>query len=846
MYNDTIKKMDRCLLSSNPILFTGAGFSLGAINGFNEAIPSGNVLKEKILSNLLGYEKDSNDYEELTKYSLSDICSFANSQASENKVQDFIVNQFMDCTPKEYHKTIATFPSWKKIYTVNIDDVVENAVPNGYFIVQNSDRQYSYTRAKQKEYIKLHGCVRNRSGKFVFSSQQYVDSMLHSTDYRFNSFAQDMQVENFVVVGTEMNEINLDYYLELFSSVSDRTAHGQMFFINPNPSIIFKAKITKIGAYIIEWTTEEFANHLKTLSNTAKDEFAESHKIEDFLYVKDKYDIDKKFKGYKSSLYFGQHPDYRDIIFDWDFINPNIESLFSDIVEYIEKGYGRKLMISFFGKSMTGKSTYLKRLAISLVNENVAVYDFCGKRFDISDFKRKSRSLIENTIALIFDNASFYYSEIKSLIQTFPLEKNIVVLTAARTYSHNRKRYCLVSEPWYKEILIDADTNSKDNAFAKEIAKKLDVKGLLGKLKSMPVDDRVSYISSYRDVESCIFSITNGSFFQKRQLSLFYEFKNKLQKNKGLELLRQLAVFSKMDLPYIPLEIVALIYGKEYNSVLNSCDNYTIRYKDSNGIALRDSFLVPHLLKHLNSQHYIQLLKALLVVISPQVLEKEHTYWNEIASTLMKCRLLRSVLHLKNSDVKNLLSDIKSYYNDDYNYWLQVGLSEQYDSDYELALNHFRQAESMSPNSYIVRNAIARNYLRQANEIIDYETAYALHCEGEKMMRKLIEEREDFQVKAYSTHCLLFEKIRFFKRNNITPKDDIIQDMYEMLNAIKAKDSDGPMTKHINNIFFKFIKENNLASKLPPMNMYNLDILKSMLTDDDVNIEDVIENFEIE
>lgn len=844
METSLIQKLDRCLLSSHPILFTGAGFSLGATNGNGEPIPSGNDLKKNILIELLGYNEDSDEYKELLTNSLADICSFASEQVSGLKVQDFIVSQFIDCTPKDFHKIIATFVFWRKIYTINIDDVIENSVPNGYLIIQNTERQFSYTRAKQKEYIKLHGCVRNRSGNLVFSNQQYVDSMLHSTDYRFNSFAQDMQIENFVVVGTEMNEINLDYYLSLFSSVSGKTSHGQLFFINPRPSLIFKSKVSKIGAHILEWTTEEFANHLKSLTKT-KDSYSKSHIIDDFLYVKDKYEKDKKFKGYNSYLYFGQHPDYRDIIYDWDFSNPEIKKKLSDIISYISGRRGCKLMVAFYGKSMTGKSTYLKRIAIDLVNENVAVYDFCGKKFDTEDFRKKTRIIAEDTIALIFDNASFYYSEIKSLINNFPKEKNILVITAARTYSHNRKRYCLVSENWYEEMLIDGNTNSHDNVFAIDIAEKLDKKGLLGKLKVKSFDERVAYISSYQDVESCLFTITNGSYFQKRQLNAFYEKKNKLQHSKGIELLRQLAIFSKLDLPYIPLEIVTLMYGRDSNNILNICDDYVTYYRDSNGIALRDSFLVPHLLQ-IKSQHYIQLLKKLLVVISPQVLDKQHTYWNEIASSLMKCRLLRSVLHLKNSDVKNLLSDIKSYYNDDYNYWLQVGLSEQYDSDYELALNHFRQAESMSPSSYIVRNAIARNFLRQANEIIHYETANKLLQEGERMMKQLIADREDFQVKAYSTHCLLFEKIRFYKRNGLVPNESTLREMYEMLNAIKSKDADGPMTKHINNVFFGFVREKGLASKLPTMNMYNLEDLKSLFSDEEINIEDVVEDFEVD
>lgn len=54
MESSLIQKLDRCLLSSHPILFTGAGFSLGATNGNGEAIPSGNVLKKKHLDRIIG------------------------------------------------------------------------------------------------------------------------------------------------------------------------------------------------------------------------------------------------------------------------------------------------------------------------------------------------------------------------------------------------------------------------------------------------------------------------------------------------------------------------------------------------------------------------------------------------------------------------------------------------------------------------------------------------------------------------------------------------------------------------------------------------------------------------
>lgn len=174
-----LQKLDRCLLSGNPILFTGAGFSLGSVNGMGENLPTGYGLQKKVLTELLGFKEESSEYNELMKSSLSDICSYAEGEISSQRLQDYIISTFSECTPQPYHETIATFPNWKRIYTVNIDDVIENASDKGSLVVQNSEKQFAFTRAKQREYIKLHGCVRNRSGKLVFSNQQYVDSMLN-------------------------------------------------------------------------------------------------------------------------------------------------------------------------------------------------------------------------------------------------------------------------------------------------------------------------------------------------------------------------------------------------------------------------------------------------------------------------------------------------------------------------------------------------------------------------------------------------------------------------------------------------------------------------------------------
>ena len=51
------------------------------------------------------------------------------------------------------------------------------------------------------------------------------------------------------------------------------------------------------------------------------------------------------------------------------------------------------------------------------------------------------------------------------------------------------------------------------------------------------------------------------------------------------------------------------------------------------------------------------------------------------------------------------------------------------------------------------------SFLKQENYIDSYEAARPYFDQGKDLMLKLINEREEFQVKAYSTHCYLIRNI---------------------------------------------------------------------------------------
>lgn len=832
--DNSINLLKRILIYESPILFTGAGFSLGGRRCDNEIIYSGKELKEEIIVNLLKYEKGSSEYEELKGASLTDVSEMCKS-FSPNRLEDYLTEVFSNCFPAPFHEIICKY-KWKKIYTTNIDDLIENTIPPAKIIVQNLNRPKTSNFTNKIEYIKLHGCVKNPSMGYVFSGKDYVDSMLNSRDYRFNSFGQDIQYEHFIFIGTDYNEVNLDYYLKLYENSYSQTTKGQLFFINPNKSIIFNNKIKRIGGHVLPWTTEQFSEFLN--DNILKQNIdVKPISIYGFYNYNDGVEKLKKYSNYRSNLYLGNFPTWLDIYHNWDFRSNTIEKDFNTYYNHLLSKNIKHSMYCIVGKSMSGKSVYLKRLGSLLYQEGFQILEFRGKTFDYMSIIMLCKDRHIDKLCLIVDNASYYYGALRSLLRSFPANQQLIILTASRPYFHNRKKYNIITEDYFEYNIV----NEIDEDFATEIEKKLYDKGYLGTLKNFNTDERIRKIKSSNDVASVLFNITYGKGFYARFKSDLNSRFNNLEV--GKDLLVYISIFQALDLSYFPLEIVTLIFNDITKDALNEIDDF-IKYNENNGVSIRNTFLSKLVLQQVRHNKLLELIKEILIHISPQVTENLHTYWNEIEATLMKEKLLRKRLGLKTSSIKNMLFEIQSYYNDNYNYWIQVGISEQMDNEFEKALNHFQQAEALNPNSYMVKNAIARNFLKQANSCKIIGSAKPYFEEGERRMLELIKEREEFQVKAYSTHCYLYEKINYFENFNIVPNDDDLKKMYDLLETIIEKTPEDGMSKHISNKFFNFLKKINKTYILN-IKFYDLSVLKLMFEKYDIDT-DIFEDFEID
>jgi hypothetical protein len=115
---DDEKYLIRLLGRNQVVLFLGAGFSLGAKNKTGEPFPTGNTLSAKLWE-FLGLE---GDYDDSSLPILFE--AFLSAGVKRQRKLEFLESNLLSGEIPEFYDHLAT-PFWYKIYTTNIDDVVE-------------------------------------------------------------------------------------------------------------------------------------------------------------------------------------------------------------------------------------------------------------------------------------------------------------------------------------------------------------------------------------------------------------------------------------------------------------------------------------------------------------------------------------------------------------------------------------------------------------------------------------------------------------------------------------------------------------------------------------------------
>lgn len=818
------------------ILFTGAGFSFEAKNAQGIMLPLGKGLKEMFLKEFEGIEKNTKEAEEYDGNQLSEIYDYLVEKYGNAHMEAYLKKVFSNCIPEEHHKKIIRFP-WAKIYTVNIDDLLERTADQvfspGYLQLVNAPHLKADELKSGIPYIKLHGCINNFSGGFVFGKSEYAAKTAENNDRRYGDLTYDLGQYDFVFIGTAMDESDIDFYLELHGNC--KTAQGNMFFIDPSPNRLKSQRIVKAGGHIIKMTTKEFAEWLSPHTDSRPKRTDKNNKVEAFSrnYLHINHELSKTSdKSQKQTgLYFGRKVTWQDIREGYDFIYDNEKDIV-DVIDARLHSTSENLMISLISPMMCSKSVTLKRVGQMLVSLGFQVYEFVGYTFNPRNFRAQISKVSGDVIVLLVDNANYRYREIAQLIKDFPKDKRLVVVATSRSYEHFTRHYSVSGLPGY--VLFDLWPMGMDDAERKERAEiavaTLEEKSLIGKLQTLDHDERVNFFIHKGPVADALWELNGSREFNSRFRAEFISLqtinnkaseKEKQDIQEILEILVGLSIFDKADLPEIPRALLTLWKPKADTTYSMRLSDFVIRHKRG-AISLRNGYMSGKFLENSTKEMRVKILKGIFKALN-RFLDTPLSYWNEIQAKLMKTNFLIDQLNLSSKDVRDVYEFVRPIYDNDHCYLIQLALVEQKLGNYDLAKNFLERAEQLAPNSYNVRNAMARNYLLEASSNRECKEIDAIHNykTGRQMMLKLIGDKEDAQIRAYSVHALIFETLKYWKRFNIIPVQKEFNELVGLLSHIQTKPDNDPLYGELYNRMKTFAERNRLKMPIQRFNSFS-------------------------
>lgn len=212
-------------------LLLGAGASLDSQSGsknpqYRGALPGAGKLRADLSAILPDIRSDS---------SLNRLYRHLSSP----QVQEHITDRFSGCTPGDTARKITEF-RWRRIFTLNIDDALENAYSQAKSPIQKSssvnfvDSFFDNQDKSIIPIIHLHGFARKPSDGYVFDIKEYMKS-INDNNLWMHILGNLIRTEPFLVLGTSLEEPDITYFLADRDANSVREDRAPSVMVEPFP-----------------------------------------------------------------------------------------------------------------------------------------------------------------------------------------------------------------------------------------------------------------------------------------------------------------------------------------------------------------------------------------------------------------------------------------------------------------------------------------------------------------------------------------------------------------------------------------------------------------------------------
>lgn len=703
---------------ATPILFTGAGFSLGAKNILGNAVPSVGQLKSDLWEICFPGEKVD---EQATLQHLFEVAVVKHKTTlTELLNSSFTVDA--DSVPGWYAH-LFDLP-WHKVYTLNIDNL-DLAVQRKHAVwrkivavsAANPAGQNRESSDQILTSIHLNGTLEDVPDKVTFSNSQYAERLTHN-DPVYVELSAELISHPFVFIGTKLDEPSLWQHVELrfLKGGNVREFRRRSYLVSPSLDLPRRAVLSNYNVEWISMTAEEFANALLPL-------------VAD-VTLKGKYAISKKFSSQrkqvglpevaelakapvaKTEFLLGEEPVWGDILSGRAVTRKSDFAILQEAKKYTATA-NHLLVIS--GTAGSGKSTALQRVALKFSSEGkrVAWIDR-HTECTLKDIREAFREQDPPPVIAI-DDADMFGPELSSVLRELLKEKcpSLVIIALRSTQVDRILNPTILKNLSKTEIVMPLLEDDDIEALVDTLERENRLGVLFGKPRRHQIDSFRKQAG--RELLVGMIQATSGKRFEDKASDEFEELSDVSKKIYAL-----VCVAYTFRLALGKKDILIGMQGAS-NEVLNCLHDLIHRRiiiavgVDNNAFRPRHRVIADIVFQHLQSERQLyQTLHGLALVVATQATPQMSR--NAKPKRLLIRILSHDFLHraLGRDQASLFYGELENLLSWDFHYWLQRGSFELEFGNLRLAELFLSQARGLAPDDLFVQNEYGYLLFRKA------------------------------------------------------------------------------------------------------------------------------------
>lgn len=841
--NDDHKSLFKRIFSGEIVLFLGSGFSMGAIGSLvdeetGRKLPIPNVTQLKnILSSRILYT----DYDDIKLKELCEECQEDNGARYAQLMKDI----FRVSDIRDFHRLYSEI-DWKKIFTTNVDDLIEK-------VYADSDKKINTIYSEKPKYIerssvtyyKLHGDAIIAPDKITFSTSDYVVSSARRNDYRFEALSFALKTDNFLFLGTSLNE---EWDFDIWCQQTDAylVTNKTYFILNEyNDRLAKRIRRRFKNAILIKETAETFIKKVI--------EYGKSLPLKDKNISYDKWSLkhvnkrDYDVTNYlKPDLYLGAEPTWEDVFSNHDVIWEKTQEVINKL--QASKDWWCTLII---GQPVSGKTTMLYRIGVTLC-ESEKVFEYVGDNFfeDIKDYHNyvsKSESII-----ILVDDANWILGRIDDLVGCLE-DANVKLIATVREKEYEKKQHLFEKIEKIKINLI-RDINNLSKKDIGLYLDKLSEKSFLGKY-SKGYNEKKEKMINYLEEEMhkkkedpllwLAFKMKYGEKLNQRINNL----SDRIITNDNYNIKRFVVLLYFLDVvgdTGLKLSLFLDLYPMK-TEVLN---NFIIDIQDlmiSNinkkswqnsiyekiNIHGRLSEITKKAVKKINRYELKEIVEDIFRRLESAYHYKcrqPNSYQNYVLYTLLRSQNISELFRNKKGGIEwkyisQLYENLHGYFGDYHIYWLHRGISEIKMKNYTSATIHLEQARDVRKSySYEIEHTFAILYFEEATNLTDLSDAErkGMLNNALSIIRMQIGREEN---DAFSIHSFVVKTILFYESCNQQVPDNLMKDIlnYYYMARKRFELSQSIIRRNMLICIYKYLSQHNMLYD------YNLSVTQDEL-----------------